>query len=54
MVKLKIIHEKELSGDPINEIILLPESLNNILVHTRDNCIRKVNYERERVSQAQS
>jgi jouberin len=42
------IAHKELDGDQINAITVHPEHLNQLLVHSRDNCIRLVEYESSR------
>jgi len=42
------ILSKELEGDQINQIMVHPEALNSLLVHTRDGCIRLVEYESSR------
>ena len=39
------IRQKELEGDEINLIVVHPEYQNKIFVHSRDNCIRLVEYE---------
>lgn len=35
-------------GDPINSINLIPHESKKLLVHSRDNCIRLVDYATER------
>lgn len=42
------IMSKELEGDEINEIRVHPEHTNQLYVHSRDNCIRLVEYESSR------
>lgn len=42
------IKSKELEGDEINEIRVDPDQLNQIFVHSRDNCIRLIEYESSR------
>jgi jouberin len=42
------IKHKEIDGDEINEIILHPEFKNKIFVHSRDNCIRLLEYDSSR------
>ena len=42
------IFSKELEGDEINEISVHPEHTNQLFVHSRDNCIRLVEYESSR------
>ena len=39
---------KEIEGDQINELIIHPERKNQIYVHSRDNCIRLLEYENSR------
>lgn len=39
------IRQKEIEGDQINQIICHPEFQNKIFVHSRDNCIRLLEYE---------
>lgn len=43
-----LIKHKEIEGDQINEIIMHPESKNQLYVHSRDNCIRLIDYETSR------
>ena len=43
-----LIKHKEIEGDQINEIIMHPESKNQLYVHSRDNCIRLLDYETSR------
>ncbi len=43
----KII-SKELEGDQINAIVVHPEHTNQLYVHSRDNCIRLIEYESSR------
>jgi WD40 repeat protein len=43
----RIVH-KELDGDQINAITVHPEHLNQLIVHSRDNCIRLLEYESSR------
>ena len=42
------ITNKELEGDEINSIKVHPEHTNQLVVHSRDNCIRMVEYESSR------
>ena len=42
------IMNKELEGDEINSIRVHPEHTNQLIVHSRDNCIRMVEYESSR------
>ena len=39
------IRQKELEGDEINQLIVHPEHENKLFVHSRDNCIRLLEYE---------
>jgi jouberin len=39
------IRQKELEGDAINQLIVHPEHENKLFVHSRDNCIRLLEYE---------
>jgi len=39
------IRQKELEGDEINQLIVHPENENKLFVHSRDNCIRLLEYE---------
>jgi len=39
------IRQKELEGDEINQLIIHPEHENKLFVHSRDNCIRLLEYE---------
>jgi len=51
MVKIAdhfLIKHKEIEGDQINELIMHPESKNQLYVHSRDNCIRLIDYETSR------
>jgi len=43
----KITH-KELDGDQINSIIIVPDSTNQLFVQSRDNCTRLIEYESSR------
>ena len=43
-----LIKHKEIEGDEINELIIHPMSKNQIYVHSRDNCIRLIDYETSR------
>ena len=43
-----LIKHKEIEGDQINRLIMHPESKNQIYVHSRDNCIRLIDYETSR------
>ena len=43
----KITH-KELDGDQINQIIVVPDSTNQLFVQSRDNCTRLIEYESSR------
>ena len=43
----KITH-KELDGDQINTIIVVPDSSNQLFVQSRDNCTRLIEYESSR------
>ena len=47
---VKKISDKEISGDPINNILIPNQQTNKILIHTRDNCIREINYEKKKNS----
>lgn len=51
MNRLKIIDNNEISGDTINTIhlISMDKIRSTVLVHTRDNCIRRLNYNADRV-----
>lgn len=42
------IRHKELDGDQINSIVALTEPMNTLQVHSRDNCIRLIEYESSR------
>lgn len=42
--KVRTIEHSELSRDPINCISLLPTERKRVLVHSRDNCIRNIDY----------
>jgi jouberin len=42
------ILSKELEGDQINQIRIHPEHINQLYVHSRDNCIRLIEYESSR------
>lgn len=39
------IKQKELEGDEINQLTVHPEHENKLFVHSRDNCIRLLEYE---------
>jgi len=43
-----LIKHKEIEGDQINEIIIPEDSKNLLYVHSRDNCIRLIEYETSR------
>lgn len=43
---IKSFSDKEISGDPINTILIPNIMANRILLHSRDNCIREVNLEK--------
>ena len=43
----KITH-KELDGDQINSIIIVPYTTNQLFVQSRDNCTRLIEYESSR------
>lgn len=43
-----LIKHKEIEGDQINALIIHPESKNQLYVHSRDNCIRLIDYETSR------
>lgn len=42
------IKHKEIEGDQINQLIVHPENQNQIYVHSRDNCIRLIEFETRR------
>jgi len=42
--KLKELSHTELNGDAINTLNLLPYEKKRLLVHSRDNCIRSIDY----------
>lgn len=52
LAKVREITDPEISGDTINAIhcLSLDRVRSSILVHTRDNCIRRLQYEKGRVS----
>jgi jouberin len=43
-----LIKHKEIEGDQINEIIIPEDRKNLLYVHSRDNCIRLIEYETSR------
>ena len=43
-----LIKHKEIEGDQINEIIIPEDKKNVLYVHSRDNCIRLIEYETSR------
>lgn len=49
--KLATINDKEISGDTINTIhqLSMEKMRSSLLIHTRDNCIRRLNYEKRLV-----
>ena len=47
--KLRSIENPETMGDTINMIHRLDNHRNAVVVHTRDNCIRVLNYEKNKV-----
>lgn len=42
--KIRVVAHKEFEGDPINSISLLPFDKRRIIIHSRDNCVRSVDY----------
>lgn len=38
--KIRTITHSEIEGDPINNIYFRPPENNNLIIHSRDNCIR--------------
>ena len=43
-----LLKQKEIEGDQINAIMVHPEIQNQLYVHSRDNCIRLIEYESSR------
>jgi hypothetical protein len=43
-----LIKHKEIEGDQINEIIVPEDSKNQLYIHSRDNCIRLIEFETSR------
>lgn len=54
--KIRYINDKEITGDTINIIhcLAMDKIRTSILTHTRDNCIRRLNYEKQRVAASSS
>lgn len=49
--KLAFVNNEEIRGDTINSIhqLSMEKMRSSLLVHTRDNCIRRLNYEKRLV-----